>query len=257
MRILFIGDVFSTAGVRSAVKFLQHVASDYDFIVVNGENSAPNGRGITRKAFNALRGAGADVVTLGNHSFDHQDGAELVEETNRIIRPANYPVGAPGFGWAVHPARNGTRVAVLQVLGQVFTEPVNDPFAAIDAVLAELPADIPVIVDLHAEATSEKKMLFYHSIGRVSALVGTHTHVPTADATVVGGTAYITDVGMSGVQHSAIGLGFAEIHERMLTKLRPWGKPAEGPVTINAVGITVAGRQATAIERVVWTAPSE
>lgn len=251
--MLFVGDVFSTSGVRTTVKFLQQVQASYDFIIVNGENSAPNGRGITRKAFDALRSAGADVVTLGNHSFDHQDGAELVEETNRIIRPANYPVGAPGFGWAVHPAKNGTRVAVMQVLGQVFTEPANDPFAAIDNVLAEVPDDMPLIVDLHAEATSEKKMLFYHGIGRVSALVGTHTHVPTADATVIGGTAYITDVGMTGVQHSAIGLAFEEIHERMLTKLKPWGKPATGPVTVNAVAIRLDGRHATAIERVVWS----
>lgn len=255
MRILFIGDVFGPPGVKGTVKFLREVRHDYDFIVVNGENSANNGLGITRKSFEALRGAGADIVTLGNHSFDHSDGVELVEETNRIIRPANYPAGAPGFGWAVHTAANGQQVGVVQVLGQVFTEPVNDPFAAIDAALDAMPSGIPIIVDAHAEATSEKKALFYHCIGRVTAVLGTHTHVPTADAMVVGGTAYITDVGMCGVQHSMLGLAFEEVYERFLTKRRPWAKPAEGPVTVNAVDIELNETAAATITRIAWQAP--
>lgn len=256
MRLLFIGDVFAQSGVKAVTKFLKETGDAYDFIVVNGENSAPNGRGITRKAFEALRKAGADVVTLGNHSFDHQDGLELVEETNRIIRPHNYPTGAPGLGFTVQPARNGGAVGVVQLLGQVFTEPVNDPFAALDDALDQLPSDIPVIVDMHAEATSEKKVMLYHATGRVSAVIGTHTHVPTADAMVVGGTAYMTDVGMCGVLHSAIGLGFPEMHERFLTKRRPWGKPAEGPITVHAAAIDVKGTRATTITPIAWQAPA-
>lgn len=256
MRVLFVGDVFSQSGVKAATKFLTETGDEYDFIIVNGENSAPNGRGITRKAFAALRKAGADVITLGNHSFDHADGLVLVEETNRIIRPHNYPVQAPGLGFTAQTARNGTPVGVVQLLGQVFTEPVNDPFAALDDALEQLPGDIPVIVDMHAEATSEKKVMMYHATGRASAVIGTHTHVPTADAMVVGGTAYITDVGMCGVLHSAIGLGFPEMHERFLTKRRPWGKPAEGPVTVHAVAIDLDGTRATAITPIAWQAPT-
>lgn len=255
MRVLFVGDVFAQSGVKAVTKFLTEVGPDYDFIVANGENSAPNGRGITRKAFEALRKHGVDVVTLGNHSFDHADGLELVEETNRLIRPYNYPVGAPGLGWTVQTARNGQPVGVVQVLGQVFTESVNDPFAALDDALEQIPAGIPIVVDVHAEATSEKKVLMYHAIGRVSAMLGTHTHVPTADAMVVGGTAYITDVGMCGVTHSAIGLAFPEVHERFLTKRRPWGKPAEGPVTVRAVSIELSGANATSITPIAWQAP--
>lgn len=254
MRVLFVGDVFAQSGVKAVTKFLKETSSEYDFIVVNGENSAPNGRGITRKAFDALRKAGADVITLGNHSFDNDDGLELVEETNRLIRPYNYPMAAPGLGWTVQTARNGQTVGVVQLLGQVFTESVNDPFAALDDALAQMPSDIPVIVDMHAEATSEKKVMMYHATGRVSAVIGTHTHVPTADATIVGGTACMTDVGMSGVAHSAIGLAFPEVHERFLTKRRPWGKPAEGPVTVHAVAIDIDGTAAVSIQPIAWQA---
>lgn len=199
--------------MRAAQAFLGQVRSDYDFIIVNGENAA-GGFGITRRHFEQLRSAGADVVTLGNHGFDQAEALELVEETPRLLRPANYPSGTPGFGWHVYQAGNDERVAVLQLMGRVFMEALDDPFSRADDALEALPDDVPIIVDFHAEATSEKKVMGYHLAGRVSAVLGTHTHVTTADEDIFKGTAYITDVGMTGVQNSSIGMRFEEVHHR-------------------------------------------
>lgn len=252
VRVLFVGDVFGTPGIRAATAFLKARAREYDFVVVNGENAA-GGFGITRSHFEQLRGAGADVVTLGNHGFDQVDAFELLEETPRLLRAANYPTGTPGVGWGVFDARDGGRVAVMQLMGRVYMDPLDDPFRAADEALEHIPAGVPVLVDFHAEATSEKKVMGYHLAGRVAAVLGTHTHVTTADETVFKGTAYITDVGMTGVQASSIGMAFEEVHQRFRDKLPRRFKPATGVATVSAVEIDVEGPRATAIRRVSWT----
>ena len=255
MRALFIGDVFATPGMTVALAFLKQHSQDYDFVIVNGENSA-GGFGITKRHFDQLRAAGADVVTLGNHGFDKPDTNELLENNPRLLRAANYPPGTPGLGYHVYEAHNGQRVAVAQLMGRVFMEPLDCPFRAADDVLESLPAGVPVIVEFHAEATSEKKVMGYHLAGRAAAVLGTHTHVTTADETVFKGTAYITDVGMTGVQNSSIGMGFEEVHARFVSKVPVRYRPAEGPATLNAVELELEGTRATAIRRLRWEAES-
>lgn len=253
VRVLFIGDVFATPGMHAAQQFLKQHGSEYDFVIVNGENSA-GGFGITRKHFDQLRAAGADVVTLGNHGFDQNGTVELVENTPRLLRAANYPPGTPGLGSHVYDTKGGERIAVMQLMGRVFMDALDCPFRAADDALESLPADVPVIVEFHAEATSEKKVMGFHLFGRVAAVLGTHTHVTTADECVHKGTAYITDVGMTGVQNSSIGMGYEEVHARFVHKLPHRYRPAEGPATLNAVEVDIAGTRATAIRRLRWEA---
>ena len=236
--------------MTAAVAYLRQERQAYDFVIVNGENAA-GGFGLTRRHFEQLRAAGADVVTLGNHGFDQAEALTLLEETTRLVRPANYPPGTPGVGSAVYETESGERIAVMQVMGRVFMEALDDPFAAVDAAIESVPAGVPLVIDFHAEATSEKKVMLHHVAGRAAALIGTHTHVQTADETVHRGTAYITDVGMTGVQSSSIGMSFDEVHYRMTTKLPRRYKPATGKATVCAVTIDVTGARATAIER-VW-----
>lgn len=253
MNILFIGDVYATPGMKAATDYLKRHASEYDFVVANGENAA-GGFGITRKHYERLREAGADVVTLGNHTFDQPGTEELLEDNPRLLRPANYPPGTPGLGAGVYEGRGGARVAVMQLAGRVFMDPLGDPFRTADTLLEELPSDVPIIVDFHAEATSEKRVMYYHLVGRVTAVLGTHTHVTTADERVWKGTAYITDVGMTGVQHSSIGLAFEEVHTRFTTMLPRRFRPAEGPASVSAVAIEVEGNRAKSIRRISWEA---
>ncbi len=256
MQVLFIGDVFGTPGFSVTRDFLAAVRDDYDFIIVNGENVA-GGFGITRKHFERFLEAGADVVTLGNHTWDGKEAYALLEESLRLIRPLNYPSAAPGLGYTTLTARTGERVTVVQAMGRVFLPALDCPFRALDDVLETLPQDVPVIVDFHAEATSEKKAMGEYLAGRVAAVIGTHTHVQTADEIVKRGTAYITDVGMSGVQDSAIGMRFDEVIYRFTTGLPRRYKPADAAGTVCAVALTLAGPQATAIARVQWPGRTE
>ena len=255
MRLLFIGDVFSTPGIRALQAFMQERGSGYDVVVANGENAA-GGFGITRKHFEQMRDAGVDVVTLGNHSWDQREALELVEESSRIIRPINFPPGTPGLGATTVEARTGERVTVIQAMGRVFMEALQDPFLAVDAALEELPDGRAVLVDFHGEATSEKKVMAYHLRGRVAAVIGTHTHVQTADEAVYDGTASITDVGMTGVQDSSIGMDFDAVHKRFVTKLPHRFRPATGHATLCAVAIDIERARATSIERIRWEAGS-
>lgn len=252
VRVLFVGDVFSTPGMQVATAYIEQVRDVFDFIVVNGENAA-GGFGLTRKHFEQLTDAGADVVTLGNHSWDQAETQELVEETPRLLRPINYPPGTPGVGFGTFEARDGARIAVVQAMGRVFMEPLDDPFRAVDAALDSLPSELPVVVDFHAEATSEKKVMGFHLAGRVSAVIGTHTHVQTADETLMRNTAYITDVGMTGVQNSSIGMAFDEVHYRFVRKMPRRFKPATGDGTMCAVALDLDGRRARSIERLRWS----
>ena len=251
MRVLFVGDVFATPGLRAARAFVARERDAYDFVIVNGENAA-GGFGLTRKHYRVLRDAGADVVTLGNHAFDQKETAELLEESPRLLRPLNYPPGTPGLGAGTYDVPGHGRICVAQVMGRVFMEALDDPFRALDALLEGVPTDVPVVVDVHAEATSEKKVLGWHLAGRAAAAIGTHTHVPTADATVMNGTAYVTDVGMTGVQGSAIGMAFDEVHARFRDFRRRRFKPAEGTATVNALAIELDGTRARSVRRVVW-----
>ena len=232
---------------------MERYRDDYDFIIANGENTA-GGFGITRKHFGQLLDAGVDVVTLGNHSFDQAETLHLLEETPRLLRPLNYPPGTPGLGFATFKARGGESVTVAQAMGRVFMDALDDPFRALDTVVEATPPGQALIIDFHAEATSEKKVMGYHLAGRVSAVIGTHTHVQTADETLLKGTAYITDVGMTGVQNSSIGMRFEEVHRRFVQKLPARYKPADHPGTLCGVVLTLENGKATAIERLQWRA---
>jgi metallophosphoesterase (TIGR00282 family) len=252
VRVLFIGDVFGNPGLRATQRYLRDHRGDYDLVVANGENVA-GGFGITRKHAEQLWGWGVDVLTLGNHTFDQDEVLDLLESSSRIVRPANFPPGTPGLGHTTVSAANGERLTVGQVMGRVFLDPLDDPFAAADAIVDACPPDAALLVEVHAEATSEKKVLGYHLQGRASAVLGTHTHVQTADEGIHAGTAYLTDVGMTGVQHSAIGMQFAEVHARFLTKRRHRFRPASGPATLCGVVLDLDGRRARAVQRLQWS----
>ena len=222
MRILFLGDIVGRPGRSIVFERLRQVRRDCgcDLVVANGEN-ASGGIGIAAKAARQLLDAGIDVLTGGNHTFRHKDIAAFLETEERMLRPANYPPGAPGRGWQVYRPKDKPPYAVINLLGRVFMQAVDCPFRAADAILAELPADVRVrLVDFHAEATSEKKALAYYLDGRVSAVLGTHTHVQTADAQLLPrGTALLTDCGMTGPADSALGMDPEEVIARYLTGL--------------------------------------
>ena len=219
MKLLFVGDVVGGIGRRTLAEVLPGLRERHrpDFVVVNGENAA-GGLGITRKTAREMFDAGADAITLGNHAYRHREVYDYLDQEPRIVRPSNFPKGSPGRGHTVVEA-NGMRLGVVNLSGLVFLEAVRSPFAEVDAVLSELrgKADA-VLVDMHAEATSEKVAMGWHVDGRVLACVGTHTHIPTADGRVLpGGTAYITDVGMTGPRGGVIGVKREQALERFLT----------------------------------------
>lgn len=210
MRLVFVGDVFGSVG-RKALRSLLPVIREEespDLVVVNGENAA-GGAGLTRPLYDEIMACGVDVVTSGNHIFDRRECLAFLDDPSvRAVRPANYPPGAPGRGVVLVTARSGERVAVANLVGRFNLVDVDCPFRAADDLLRELDGGVDlVVVDFHAETTSEKVALGWYLDGRVAAVIGTHTHVPTADARVLpGGTAYVTDAGMTGAMDSVIGL---------------------------------------------------
>jgi 2',3'-cyclic-nucleotide 2'-phosphodiesterase len=246
MRLLFLGDVVGRAGRAAVAARLPELrrAWGLDFVVVNAEN-ASGGMGLTRAHADELLAAGADCLTLGDHAFDHKEMIAHIDAEPRLIRPLNLAKAAPGRGVRLFEAR-GKRVAVAQVLGRIFMkQPFDDPFSAIDAALKTVPlggrADA-VIVDVHAEATSEKMALGHWCDGRASLVVGTHTHVPTADAQILGrGAAYQSDAGMCGDYDSVIGMDKLEPLTRFVTGM---GKgrmtPAVGEATLSGVFVETA-----------------
>jgi metallophosphoesterase (TIGR00282 family) len=253
VKLLFVGDVVGGLGRRTLAALLPGLRERHrpDFLVVNGENAA-GGVGITRKTARALLELGADAITLGNHAYRHREVYELLDSEPRIVRPANYPKGSPGRGHTVVEAA-GVRLGVINLSGQVFLQAVRSPFAEVDALLSELhdTAD-SVLVDMHAEATSEKVAMGWHVDGRVLACVGTHTHVPTADARVLpGGTAYVTDVGMTGPHGGVIGVKREQALERFLklTQVR-FETSGEDP-WLNAVLVEGDGARAVSIEQLL------
>jgi metallophosphoesterase (TIGR00282 family) len=250
MRLLFVGDIFGKPGREALLRWLPGFVDErqVDFVVVNGENAA-NGAGITSKIAERLLAGGVDVITTGNHVWRQKEVFTFLATDERIVRPANYPPGAPGRGLTVRPTADGEEVAVINLAGELFLNSGLSPFRIVDRLVedAQELADT-ILVDLHAEATSEKVVMGHYLDGRVTAVVGTHTHVQTSDARVLpGGTAYITDVGMTGPRDSVIGVRTDVILRRFTTELPQQFEVAEGPVRLDAVVVDAEGGRASSI----------
>ncbi len=243
MRLLFLGDVVGRPGRAVVLEQLPSLRERWrlDCVVVNGENAA-GGFGISEAICDELIGAGADAVTLGNHSFDQREALVFIGRQPRLVRPANYPPGTPGRGATVIETQGGARVLVVNVMGRVFLDAMDDPFAAVEREISACPlgaAADAIVVDVHAEATSEKQAFGHYLDGRVSLVVGTHTHTPTADHRVLpGGTAYISDSGMCGDYDSVIGMQKHEPIRRLIQKTpgSRW-EVAGGPGTLCGVAV--------------------
>lgn len=239
MRFLFLGDVVGNVGREMVCDRLPGLIRDYklDFVVVNGENAA-NGFGITEKIFASLIECGADVVTTGNHVFDQKEALIFAHREEQFLRPLNYPKATPGRGANSYEARNGARVLVSNIMGKVFMQPsLDDPFSVADDLLKDCSLKTQfdaIIFDFHAEASSEKQCFAHYLDGKVSVVVGTHTHVPTADAQILpNGTAYITDAGMCGAYDSSLGMDKEEPIGRFVDKIvRKRYEVAKGPATL-------------------------
>lgn len=250
MKIAIFGDIVGRSGRTALLDELPRLRRRYglDFVIVNGENAAA-GFGVTARIIEEIIEAGADVVTTGNHAFDQRDEIEVFRAEPRLLRPLNFPKSNPGRGAGLYETKDGRSVLVLHAQGQVEMHPCDDPFAAVDAAIGDLKlgrdADA-IILDFHAEATSEKQAMGHILDGRVSAVVGTHTHTPTADERVLsGGTAFISDIGMCGDYDSVIGMEKSEPINRFLTKMPSQRfQPAAGEATLCAVVIETdsAGR---------------
>ena len=275
MRILFLGDVVGKAGRLAVKQYLPELFEElsFDVVIANGENIA-GGMGMTSDTLDELFASGVDLVTAGNHVWRHREIFSRLDRDRRIVRPFNYPEGAPGRGYVVHTLRDGRRLAVINLLGTVFMDPLPCPFRTVlnlldgsscpgaaehstllalhnggkDAtnaeethtLLHELDGVAVRIVDFHAETTGEKKTMGWALDGRVSAVIGTHTHVQTADAQILPhGTAYISDAGMCGVEQSSLGMDFEPVLARFLTRMPHPFKPAKGPVSLNGVYVDV------------------
>ena len=262
MRILFIGDIFGRPGRTIVHERLPELQKEHnvELTIANGENAA-GGFGITPQIAEELFELGIDVITTGNHVWDKREIIDYMNSANgneallarRVLRPANYPAGTPGYGWYQGRTRSGVDYAVINVQGRVFMVSNDDPFRVADDLLKQITAKV-VIVDLHAEATSEKVALGWHLDGRVTAVLGTHTHVPTADEKVLpAGTAVQTDVGMTGPYESVIGVQKELIVQKFLTNMPSRFEPANADVRLCGAFIDcdpVTGR-ATAIQRIM------
>ena len=258
MRLLFVGDIVGSPGValvRRAAPVLRR-AENLDLVVANAENAA-NGSGLSPTQYRQLRAAGVDAITLGDHIYKKLDiDTVLLNPAEPIVKPANFPASAPGKDHALVTAADGTRVAVVSLLGRTYMRSVDCPFAAGDRVLASLPPDVRVIlVDIHAEATADKYLIGHHLKGRVSAVLGTHTHVPTADEQILpGGTAFICDVGMTGPYESILGRRVDRVLSATVSFVPTSFDVATGDVRIGGaiVDVDATTGRATAIRRVMW-----
>ena len=252
-RILFVADVVGQPGREAVKAILPALKKEVrpHLTVLNGENSA-GGFGLTAKIAAELKGAGADVITSGNHVFAQKEFVGDLPSLERVLRPANYPPAAPGRGWCTLEVA-GHQVLVMNLMGRIFIDSLDDPFRAADAILAAHRNVRIVFCDMHAEATSEKTAMGWHLAGRASAVVGTHTHIPTADARVLpGGTAYVTDVGMVGPRDGCIGMDKDVVIQRFLTGVPNRFTVASGVVTFNSVLVNIDGStgRATSIQRI-------
>jgi metallophosphoesterase (TIGR00282 family) len=243
MRVLFVGDIVGRSGRAALLERLPGLIADWrlDFVAINGENAA-GGFGITEAIYQEFLDAGGDVVTGGNHSWDQKEALVFIERAPRLLRPINFPSGTPGRGAALIEARNGARVLVVNAMGRIFMDPLDDPFAAVERELAACPlgqAADAIVIDIHCEATSEKQAMGHFCDGRASIVVGTHTHAPTADHQILPhGTAFVSDVGMTGDYNSVIGMDKEEPLARFVRKI-PAARfePALGEATLCALAV--------------------
>jgi len=253
---LFLGDVMGKSGRRAVADHLPGLIKrhGFDFVVVNGEN-ASHGRGLTENHYRQLREAGADVVTLGDHAWDQREMLAVIEREPNIVRPINMAAGTPGRGAMLYEGRGGKQVLVINALGRVFMNPANDPFEAVEGAVAACAlgeqADA-IVVDFHAEATSEMGAMGHYLDGRVSLVVGTHTHIPTADQRILkGGTGLMTDAGMCGDYDSVIGMIAEEPVHRFVTGIaKDRFTPAEGSPTLS--GVAICTDDATGLCTSIW-----
>ncbi|HQH72123.1 MAG TPA: TIGR00282 family metallophosphoesterase [bacterium] len=258
MRILFVGDIFGRPGRIALANHLTGLKSRYhvDFCIANGENAA-GGKGITREVAQAIYAAGVDVITLGNHAWDNKDVFTFIDEDRRLVRAYNFPPDVPGRGFVSCRTATGQEITVAQLCGRVFMTPVDCPFRRAEDLLREIGKSTVCLIDIHGEASSEKSALGWFLDGRVTAVIGTHTHVPTADERILpGGTAYITDVGMTGPYDSIIGMDIDSVIKQFKTSIRVPFKVASQNVHIACVLITTdpeSGR-ALSIERIFMKA---
>ena len=253
---MVIGDIIGKPGRQAVVHALPPMRTelDLDLVIANGENLAA-GAGLTARLAEELLANGVDVITSGNHIWDKREVYEYLDSDRPVLRPLNYPDDAPGRGWLLHHLPDGDQVAVINAMGRVFMNQLDSPFAAMDALLDGAAEPLPPvrILDFHCEITSEKNAMGWFLDGRVSAVVGTHTHVPTADARLLPqGTAFISDIGMTGPRDSIIGFSLETVLPRFLTHLPTRFTVAEGPVSFNAVvlEIELATGRATSIAQV-------
>jgi metallophosphoesterase (TIGR00282 family) len=259
-RVLFCGDVVGEPGRRALSATLPALIEEHkpDFVVTNGENVA-GGLGITQKTAEKIFAAGTDVITTGNHVYRHRDVYSYLDNTDRVVRPANYLEGNPGRGHTV-VEKDGVRWGVVNLSGTVFLDAARSPFLVVDSLMDRLQdkADL-IVVDFHAEATSEKVAMGWHLDGRALAVFGTHTHVPTADGRVLpGGTAFISDVGMTGARGGVIGVKREQILERFLTQLPTRFETAdEDPWVMACLVTTDGGHKAASIEQILVPAQAE
>ncbi|MEI2385007.1 TIGR00282 family metallophosphoesterase [Breoghania sp. JC706] len=251
MRLLFLGDLVGRSGRNVVIDRLPGLVERWrlDFVAVNGENAA-GGFGITEEICQDVIDAGADAVTLGNHSWDQREALVFITRQDRLLRPVNYPRGTPGRGAHLYTARNGANVLVMNVMGRIYMDALDDPFAAVGRELDACPlgqvADA-IIIDMHAEATSEKQAMGHFADGRASLVVGTHTHVPTADHQILeGGTAYMSDAGMCGDYDGVLGMEKEEPLRRFTTKI-PSGRFTASLGEATLCGVAVETDDATGL----------
>lgn len=246
MRILFFGDVVGKSGRSALRQFLPQIREEFapDVVLANAENVA-GGLGLTASTVDELMDAGIDILTSGNHIWKHKEFVPRLQKDRRILRPANYPEGAPGRGFLIFTLKDGRPLAVLNLLGLAYMEPLPCPFRMADAWARDLDAEEEKkvkarLVDFHAETTAEKKAMGWLLDGRVSAVLGTHTHVQTADAQILPkGTAYLTDLGMCGVEQSSLGMDFERALERFMTRRPVSFKPAVGESSLNGAFLDI------------------
>lgn len=240
LNVLMIGDIVGRPGRNAVKQYLQANHQQYDFIIANGENAA-GGKGITPEIVYDLFNAAVDFITMGNHVWDKKEIMPFLEHEPNIIRPANYPPGSPGRGSTVLKINNELKIGIINLSGRVFLPALDCPFRTANAIIKEMRQETPIIiVDFHAEATSEKVAFGWYLDGRVSAVIGTHTHIQTADERILPqGTAYISDVGMTGPRNSVLGMGKEVIIQRFLTQLPARFEVASGEVLFNAVSLKI------------------
>lgn len=240
MKVLIIGDIMGRPGRDAVSEFLSRKKNEYDFIIANGENAAA-GFGITPKIAEEFFDMGVDVITSGNHIWDKKEIYQYLDENNNILRPLNYPKGVPGYGYVIKTTKKGEKIAVINIQGRVFMPEVDSPFDRIEEVLGDIRKETSnIVVDFHAEASSEKVAMGWYLDGRVSMVYGTHTHIQTADDRIFEkGTGFISDAGMTGAHDSIIGMSIETVLPKFLNSLPSRFEVATGNVKVNGVEIVI------------------